>query len=163
MRWRLVGVKPFFVRFVSGVLVTFLVFGASMAVVGLVANASWSHKEIWLMIAAVGGMGAGLMSIVGWMPSTVWLDSNRLLYKGIIRGGNYHFRECSRIRCEPYKGMLKLSLDMSPEAGWAPQTIVLAAPVKRLNNILFILNASRKFEDSAGLQTDVVPMGTEQP
>ena len=153
MRWRLVGVRPFFTDFGSGIFAWALLFGVVAALICLFVGSSLSHSERWAIIAAGAGMGAGLMFIMGWLPSSVRLHHDRLWYKSILRRGDYHFSECSSIRCDRYNGILRLSLDMSPEAGWAPQTIVFAAPVKRINEILFLLNTSGKFQDSGCFQS----------
>lgn len=153
MRWQLVGVKRFATDFVSGVFVWSLLFGVIAGLFGLVAGSSMSHSEHWAAVGLGAGMGAVVMLIMGWWPTSLRLHSNCLWCKGIIRGGNYLFSECSSIRCDRYNGILRLSLDMSPEAGWAPQTIVFAAPVKRMGDILFLLNASGKLQNSGCLQS----------
>ena len=153
MRWRLVGGRPFFTDFISGVFVMAFLFGGIVAIIGLVARPSWWHTERWTAVGVTAVLGAAMQFLLGWLPSSVRLHSDHLRYRGTIRGGTYNFSECSSIRCDRYNGILRLSLDMSPEAGWAPQTIVFAAPVKRINEILFLLDASGKLRDSACLQS----------
>lgn len=152
MRWRLVGVRRFFTDFVFGVLVWSFLLGVVAGLVGLLVGSSMSRSERWGAVALGAVLGAAAMMILGWWPSSVRLTRSHLWYRGLLRGGKYQFSQCSSIRCDRYNGLLRLSLDMSPEAGWARQTIVFAAPVKRMDDILFLLNASGKFQDLGCLQ-----------